>query len=248
MRGEAVEAPPTSSCFVPEKPDGSHACRQVGPAPPPSCTSTPAGTPERHVLDRPAARTRPSARAASCQVALASIGWPIWPPIDLAQPCKCHATTTHVTAAVGGVCWHHPRPERLRLELCYLCCRTCASQTIYWDMSSSKRELALGADGGCLVLPQNHSTTTSRLLMRLAYQHTDHHAGASLSFEFPPCASRRDTYDASATQPATSTTAPPCPSPTRHTRGTGRAVAYEAGFVSRVVVVASSSVVCLGLL
>ena len=36
-------------------------------------------------------------------------------------------------------------------------------------------------------------------------------------------------------------TAPPCPSHTRRTRGTGRSGAYEAGFVFRVVVVASSS-------
>ena len=55
------------------------------------------------------------------------IGWPIWPAIDLARPCECHATTTHLTAAVEGACWHHPRPERLRLALCNLCRRTCAS-------------------------------------------------------------------------------------------------------------------------
>ena len=55
------------------------------------------------------------------------------------------------------------------------------------------------------------------------------------------------THDASATRPATtSTTAPPCPPPTRRARWAGRAVAYEAGFASRVVVVASSSVVRLG--
>ena len=89
------------------------------------------------------------------------IGWPIWPAIDLARPCECHATNTHlITAAVEGVCWHHPRPERLRLALCHLCRRTCASQTIYWDMSSSTRELALGADVGCLALSWNHSKST----------------------------------------------------------------------------------------
>ena len=44
-------------------------------------------------------------------VAPASVGCPIWPAIDHARPCECHATTTHVTAAVEGVCWHHPRPE-----------------------------------------------------------------------------------------------------------------------------------------
>ena len=54
------------------------------------------------------------------------------------------------------------------------------------------------------------------------------------------------THDASATRPATSTTAPPCPSPTRRARGTGRAIAREAVFESRVVVVVSSSVVRSG--
>ena len=50
------------------------------------------------------------------------IGWPIWPAIDLARPCECHATTTH------------SRPERLRLALlCHLCRRTCDSPTSYWD-------------------------------------------------------------------------------------------------------------------
>ena len=80
------------------------------------------------------------------------IGWPIWPAIDLARPCECHGTIIHVTAAIEGVCWHHPQPERLRLALCHLGCRTCASHPICWDMSSSRRELSLEADGGCLVL------------------------------------------------------------------------------------------------
>ena len=44
----------------------------------------------------------------------------------------------------------------------------------------------------------------------------------------------------------TSTTAPPCPLPMHSTRGTGRAIANEPGFVSRVVAVVVSSVVCLG--
>ena len=94
-------------------------------------------------------------------VAPASVGCPIWPAIDHARPCECHATTTHITAAVEGVCWHHPQPERLRLALCNLCRRMCASQTIYWDMPSSRRELAHGADGGCLVLLY-HGTTQNR--------------------------------------------------------------------------------------
>ena len=41
----------------------------------------------------------------------------------------------------------------------------------------------------------------------------------------------------------TSTTAPPCPLPTQSTRGAGRAIADEPGFVSRVVVVVVSSAV-----
>ena len=117
------------------------------------------------------------------------IGWPIKPAIDLARPCECHATITHVTAAVEGVCWHHPRPERLRLALalCRLCRRTFASQTtVYWDMSSSRRELALGADVGCLVLSWNHSKSAPCLLVRHKYRHTNHHAAASLSFKFVP--------------------------------------------------------------
>ena len=122
----------------------------------------------------------------------------------------------------------------------------CASQTIYWDMSSSRRELALGAYGGCLVLSWNHSKSTPCLfLVRHKHRHTNHHAAASLAFKFVP-APLGVTHGASATRSATSTTAPPCPSPTRHERWTGRAVAYEAGFASRVVVVASSSVVRLG--
>ena len=83
-------------------------------------------------------------------VAPASVGCPIWPAIDHARPCECHATTTHITAAVEGVCWHHPRPERLRLALCHLCRRMCASQTIDWDMSSSRRELGARSRRGML--------------------------------------------------------------------------------------------------
>ena len=173
------------------------------------------------------------------------IGWPIWPAIDLIRPCECHATTTHVTDAVEGACWHHPRPERLRLALCHVCRRMCASQTICWDVPSSRRELALGADGGCLVLSWNHSKSTPCLLVRHKHRHTNHRAAASLAFKFPP-APLGVTHDASATRPAMSTTAPPCPSPIQRARWTGRVVAYEAGFASRVVVVALSSVVRLG--
>ena len=51
-------------------------------------------------------------------VAPTSSGWPIWPVLDRARPCECHATTAQVTAAAVGVCWHHPRTEHLRLALC----------------------------------------------------------------------------------------------------------------------------------
>ena len=73
------------------------------------------------------------------------------------------------------------------------------------------------------------------------YRHTNHHAAASLSFKFVP-APLGVAHDTNATRPTARTTGPPCPSHTRRTRGTGRAGAYEAGFVFRVVVVASSSV------
>ena len=128
------------------------------------------------------------------------IGWPIWPAIDLARPCECHATTTHVTAAVEGVCWHHPRPERHRLALCHLCRRTCDSPTNYWDCDriSNRRELALGTDAGCLVLSWNHSKPIPCLLVRHKYRHTNHHAAASLSFKFVP-APLGATHDTNAT-------------------------------------------------
>ena len=60
------------------------------------------------------------------------------------------------------------------------------------------------------------------------------------SNEFVP-ASLGVAHDTNATRRTTRTTAPPCPSHTRRTRGTGRAGAYEAGFVFRVVVVVASS-------
>ena len=64
----------------------------------------------------------------------------------------------------------------------------------------------------------------------------------SLSFKFVP-APLGATHDTNATRPTTSTTAPPFPPPTRCTGGPTRAVACEAGYLFRVVVVASSSVV-----
>ena len=106
--------------------------------------------------------------------------------------------------------------------------------------------MALGADGGCLVLSWCRSKSTPCLLVRHKHRHTNHHAAASLAFKSPPAPPLDVTHDASATRPATSTTAPPCPSPTRRARGTGRAIAREAVFESRVVVVVSSSVVRLG--
>ena len=101
---------------------------------------------------------------------------------------------------------------------------------------------------GCLVLSWNHSKSTPCLLARHKRRHTNRHAAASLAFKFSP-APLGVTHDASATRPATrpatSTTAPPCPSPTRRARGKGRAIAREAVFESRIGVVASSSVVRL---
>ena len=99
--------------------------------------------------------------------------------------------------------------------------------------------MALGADAGYLVLSWNHSKTTPCLLVRHKYRHTNHHAAASLSFKFVP-APLDVAHDTNATRPTARITAPPCPSHTRRTRGTGRAGAYEVGFVFRVVVVASS--------
>ena len=72
-------------------------------------------------------------------VALASIGWPIWPVLDRARPCECHATIAHVTAAVVGVYWHRPRTEHLRLALCHQWCRTCDSPTHYLIIGISDR-------------------------------------------------------------------------------------------------------------
>ena len=98
---------------------------------------------------------------------------------------------------------------------------------------------------GCLVLSWNYSKSTPCLLVRHKYRQTKHHAAASLSFKFAP-ASLGVAHDTNATRPTARTTAPPCSSHTRRTRGTGRAGAYETGFVFRVVVVASSSVVRSG--
>ena len=141
---------------------------------------------------------------------------------------------------------HRPvQINRFWLAPCQRWCRTCDSPTHYWDFSSNRRELALGADAGCLVLSWHHSKSTPCLLVRHKYRHTNHHhaaAAASLWFKVAP-APLGVAHDTNATRPTTRTTAPPCPSHTRRTCGTGRAGAYEAGFVFRVVVVASSSVI-----
>ena len=66
---------------------------------------------------------------------------------------------------------------------------------------------------------------------------TSHHAAAALAFK-RPCASRRDTRHDERARRRRAPRAPPCPLPTRSPRGTGRAIANEPGFVSRVFVVA----------
>ena len=81
--------------------------------------------------------------------------------------------------------------------------------------------------------------------MRHKYRHTNHHAAASLPFKCVP-APLGATHDTSATRPTTSTMAKPYPPPTRCAGGPTRAVACEAEYFFRVVVVASASVVRLG--
>ena len=106
--------------------------------------------------------------------------------------------------------------------------------------------MALGADGGCLVLSWGHSKSTPCLLVRHKHRHTNHHVAASLAFKFAPaplsaCHTTRARRDPRrAPQPRH------FPLPTRRSRGTGRAIAREAVFESRVVVVVSSSVVRSG--
>ena len=89
-------------------------------------------------------------------VAPTSHGWSIWPAMDRARPGECHGTSTHVTAAAVNVCWHHPRPEHLRLAPFHRWCRTCDSATKYWNLSSNRREFALEADAESFVLSWNH--------------------------------------------------------------------------------------------
>ena len=117
----------------------------------------------------------------------------------------------------------------------------------YEHFSSSPRGLAIGVDAECLELSWNNSKPTPCLLVRPTYQATSHHAGAAACV-LNARAPLGVTHHTNERARETSTTAPPCPLPMHSTRGTGRAIANEPGFVSRVVVVVVSSVVCLGLL
>ena len=105
--------------------------------------------------------------------------------------------------------------------------------------------MALGADAESLVLSWNHLKSTPCLLVRHKYRHTNHHTAASLSFQFVR-ASLGVAHNTNATRPTARTTAPPCPSHRQRTRGPTRAVACEAEYFFRVVVVVVSSVVRLG--
>ena len=117
----------------------------------------------------------------------------------------------------------------------------------YEHFSSSPRGLAMGVDAELLELSWNNSKPTPCLLVRPTYQATSHHAAAAACV-LNARAPLGVTHHTNERARETSTTAPPCPLPTHSTRGTGRAIANEPGFVSRVVVVVVSSVVCLGLL
>jgi hypothetical protein len=86
---------------------------------------------------------------------------------------------------------------------------------------------------------------TPCLLVRHKHRHTNHHAAASLPFDFVSVPLGA-THDTNATRPATSTTPPPCPPPTRCAGGPARTVACEAEYFFRVVVVVVSSAVRLG--
>ena len=177
--------------------------------------------------------------------------WPIWPVIDHARPCKCHGTMTHVTAAATGVCWHHPLSEHHRLAPFHWCRRTCPHEWLYRIiMNISRRARAVWpweSTRNVLELSWNNSKPTPCLLVRPTYQATSHHAAAAACV-LNARAPLGVTHHTNERARETSTTAPPCPLPTHSTRGTGRAIANEPGFVSRVVVVVVSSVVCLGLL
>jgi len=79
-------------------------------------------------------------------------------------------------------------------------------------------------------------------LVRPTYQATSHHAAAAACV-LNARAPLGVTHHTNEGERETSTTAPPCPLPTHSSRGVGRAIADEPGFVSRVVVVVVSSAV-----
>ena len=112
----------------------------------------------------------------------------------------------------------------------------------YEHFSSSPRGLAMGVDAELLELSWNNSKPTPCLLVRPTYQATSHHAAAAACV-LNARAPLGVTHHTNERARETSTTAPPCPLPTHSTRGTGRAIADEPGFVSRVVVVVVSSAV-----
>ena len=100
----------------------------------------------------------------------------------------------------------------------------------------------MGVDAELLELSWNNSKPTPCLLVRPTYQATSHHAAAAACV-LNARAPLGVTHHTNERARETSTTAPPCPPPTRSTRGTGRATPNEPGFVSRVVVVVVSSAV-----
>ena len=107
----------------------------------------------------------------------------------------------------------------------------------------------MGVDAEWLELSWNNSKPTPCLLVRPTYLKP--HPTTPLRrpvFYFNARAPLGVTHNTNERAREMSTTALPCPLPTHSTRGTGRAIANEPGFVSRVVVVVVSSVVCLGLL
>ena len=117
----------------------------------------------------------------------------------------------------------------------------------YQHFSSSPRGLTIGVDEECLELSWNNQKPTPCLLARPTYQATSHHAAAAACDLNAP-APLGVTHHTNERARETNTTAPPCPLATHSTRGMGRAIAHGAFFLSRVVVVVVSSVVCLGLL
>ena len=112
---------------------------------------------------------------------------------------------------------------------------TLATKIIYEHFSSSPRCLPIGVDAECLELSWSNSKPTPCLLARPTYQATSHHATAAACL-LNARAPLGVTHHTNERARETSTTAPPCPLPTRSTRGTRRAITNEPGFVSRVFV------------